>query len=171
MSDQVKDILNPICSCLMSYYLSYTIMHVLNFVGSRSPFCLQRFEDKWHVVQPDWREEHYRMDSRLPVMRFSEFTNNTLRPAFVASKDHPQWRQQYWRLGDTESEETRARGIHRVHWAQKNHNLYQFSNNMTGTQMKKPVTACYGPMLREKVYGVNTQHNRHGFMPATDYYF
>ena len=38
MSDQVKDILNPICSCLMSYYLSYTIMHVLNFVGSRSPF-------------------------------------------------------------------------------------------------------------------------------------
>ena len=49
--------------------------------------------------------------------------------------------------------------------------VYQFSNAMTSTQYKKPVPGVCGPLKREQVYGVDTQHNRHGFMPFMDYYF
>ena len=88
-----------------------------------------------------------------------------------ASWNKPDWRQEYLRQGLPQTETVRARGINRTHWATKEKNLYQFSNNMTSTQYKKPVNGIYGPLLRERVYGVNSQHNRHGFMPAEDYYF
>ena len=73
--------------------------------------------------------------------------------------------------GLPESETVRARGLNQTHWALQDKNLYQFSNAMTSTQYKKPVTSVYGPMIREEVYGLNTQHSRHGFMPFNDYYF
>ena len=69
------------------------------------------------------------------------------------------------------TEATRARGLNRIHVALNDDKLYQFSNNMTSTQYKKPVTSIYGSLLREQVYGVNTQRNKHGFMGFHDYYF
>ena len=131
----------------------------------------QKWADKWHVVQPEWRDEHYRNDLRTPVMRCIEFQPGTLRAPYTASWDRPAWRQEYRRQGLPETEATRARGFNRIHWTLKDRNLYQFSNNMTSTQYQKPVTSVYGPLLREQVYGLNSQHNRHGFMPAQDYYF
>lgn len=74
-------------------------------------------------------------------------------------------------MGTPESETARARGLNRAYWTTKDKNLYQFSNAMTSTQYRKPVPNLYGPMLRERVYGVNTQHNQHGFMNFTDMYF
>ena len=140
------------------------------YLSTFKPFH-QKWADKWHVEHPGWKEEHYRIDPRTPVMRWKEFQPGTLRPAYTASWDRPAWRQEYNRQGAPETEATRARGINRIHFATNDKNLYQFSNNMTSTQYKKPVTGVYGPLLRERVYGVNTQHNRHGFMPAQDYYF
>jgi len=126
---------------------------------------------KWHHQHPEWHTEHYRTNSMTPVMRKIEFEAGTLKPAYTASWDHPDWRQQYLRQGVPESEAVRARAFNRTHWATKDKNLYQFSNAMTSTQYKKPVTSVWGPMLRESVYGLNTQHSRHGFMGFDDYYF
>ena len=104
-------------------------------------------------------------------MRQVEFQPGTCRPAYKAAWEHPDWRQQYLRQGQPEAEAVRARAFNRTSWATKENNLYQFSNAMTSTQYKKPITSVWGPLLRQSVYGLNTQHNRHGFMPFDDYYF
>eukprot|EP00918_Siedleckia_nematoides_P073017 GHVU01159419.1.p1 GENE.GHVU01159419.1~~GHVU01159419.1.p1 ORF type:complete len:194 (+),score=10.99 GHVU01159419.1:40-621(+) len=129
----------------------------------------QKWWDKWHWQHPEWKEEHYRSDPMSPVMRKQAFQSGTMRPAYTASWNKP--RPDYHRQGLPETEATRARGLNRTHWAIKNKNVYQFSNAMTSTQYKKPVTSVYGPLLREKVYGVNSQHSKHGFMGFNDYYF
>lgn len=130
----------------------------------------QKWWGKWHCEHPEWREEHYRLDPRTPVMRQVEFQPGTTRPPYREKWDHPPWRQEYRREGVPETEATRARAMNRTHWAQAEKRLYQFSNAMTSTQYKKPATSVYGPMLRERVYGLNTQRNRHGFMPFEDFY-
>lgn len=85
--------------------------------------------------------------------------------------EKPPWRQEYHRQGMPETEAVRARAIYRTHFDTRDKKIYQWSNAMTSTQYKKPITSVYGPLLREKVYGVKTAYNRHGFMPALDYYF
>lgn len=131
----------------------------------------QKWWSKWHWDQPEWKEEHYRHDSRTPVMRKISFQPGTERPPYRESCGYPAWRQEYRCQGVPETEVTRARAINRTHWAKEEKRLYQFSNAMTSTQYKKPVTSAYGPLLREEVYGLKTQRNRHGFMPFQDYYF
>ncbi|KAK2147638.1 hypothetical protein LSH36_543g00008 [Paralvinella palmiformis] len=131
----------------------------------------QRWWDKWHIEHPDWKDEHYRTDPRTPVMRWRDFQPGTNRPAHIASWNKPPWRQEYRKQGLPVTEATRARGLNRIHVAVNDHKLYQFSNNMTSTQYKKPVTSIYGPLMRENVFGVNTQRNKHGFMGFQDYYF
>ena len=69
------------------------------------------------------------------------------------------------------TETVRARGLEKVHNAYNDEKVYQWSNAMTSTQYKKPVPGIYGPLKRQQVYGVDTQRNKHGFMPFTDYYF
>lgn len=94
-----------------------------------------------------------------------------LKYPYRASPEKPLWRQEYLRNGVPETEAVRARAIYRTHFDTQDKNLYQWSNAMTSTQYKKPVPSVYGPVLRESVYGVKTAQNRHGFMPAMDYYF
>jgi len=142
-----------------------------NYTQPKGKAGYQKWWTKWHAEHPEWREEHYRADPRTPVMRWKEFQSGTMRPAYTASWEKPAWRQEYLRQGLPESETVRARGLNRTHWATNDKNVYQFSNAMTSTQYKKPVTSIYGPMLREEVYGVRTQRNRHGYMPSQDYYF
>jgi hypothetical protein len=132
-------------------------------------FC-QKWWSKWHFDHPEWRDEHYRIDSRFPVMRRTEFQTGVTRPAYYPSYEKPACRQDYMRQGSTVSEATRALALNRVHWKGKDPYTYQFTNQMTSTQYKRPVTSVYGPMLRDEVYGLRTQHNRHGFMPALDFY-
>ncbi len=105
------------------------------------------------------------------MLRWSDVQPGTNRPPYRASTDKPHWRREYRKQGEPEAEATRALGINRIHQARGDKNLYQFSNNMVSTQYQKPVPSIYGPLRRENVYGVNTQRNRHGFMPAQDYYF
>ncbi|KAK2191980.1 hypothetical protein NP493_41g02070 [Ridgeia piscesae] len=104
-------------------------------------------------------------------MRKISFQSGTLRPTFVPSPEKPPWRQEYHRIETPVSQAVRARAFTRFNMIVQERNLYPFSNQMTSTQYKKPVTALYGPMLRDRVNGVNTQSNRHGFMPAQDFYF
>ena len=85
--------------------------------------------------------------------------------------DKPAWRQEFRHQGVPETEATRAFALNRTHSYVAKKNLYPFSNAMTSTQYKKPVTSVYGPLLREEVYGLRTQLNRHGFMPSKDFYF
>lgn len=128
----------------------------------------QKWWSKWHYEHPEWREEHYRIDSRFPVMRRTEFNIGVTRPPYRLSteKPHPEFLHQ----GTTISETKRALALNRTHWNGKDPYTYQFTNAMTSTQYKRPVTSVYGPMLREPVYGVRTMYNRHGFMPAQDFY-
>ena len=79
--------------------------------------------------------------------------------------------QDYLRQGLPGTETTRARGLHKIYTATGNELLYPHSNAMTSTQYQKPVPTIYGPMKRPNVYGVDTQHNRHGFMSFDDHYF
>ena len=123
------------------------------------------------MEQPDWKEEHFRLDPIGPVMRKQGFQQGVTKPPYTASWDHPAWRQEYMRQGEPVTETKRAWAMNKTYWATKDKKLYPFSNAMTSTQYKKPVTSVYGPMLREKPYGLNYQHNKHGFMPCHDYYF
>ena len=132
---------------------------------------VQRWWDKWHREDPHWREDYYRIDPCTPVMRKIEHQHGTLKPSYLPSMEKPAWRQNYLRSGLPEAETTRMRGYNRTYWAEQAKDLYQFSNAMTSTQYRKPVPDVYGPMLRERVYGLNSQRNTHGFMTYSDYYF
>lgn len=72
--------------------------------------------------------------------------------------------------GNPISETLRARALNRVHWNNRGIEAYQFANAMTSTQYQRPVTSVYGPMQRERVYGLNMQQNRHGFRHSLDIY-
>lgn len=102
-------------------------------------------------------------------MAKTDFNTGLSRPAYDLH-EKPFYLQEYLRQGSTLSETTRARALYREHWASKSPYTYQFSNAMTSTQYDRPVTSVYGPLYRQQVYGVQTQHNRHGFMPAFDFY-
>ena len=134
---------------------------------------LQKWWSKWHAdYNADRKEEHYRApDPRAPMMKKIGHEFGTLLPARLAPRDKPLWRAEYLRQGIPESEMARARGLRHAQSITFDKNVYQFSNAMTSTQYRKPVANLYGPMLRERVYGVNTQHNRHGFMNFQDMYY
>jgi len=120
---------------------------------------------------PEWREEHYRLDPKFPVMRRKEFWPGVERPAYHPWSDKSPVRPEFLRQGSTLSEATRAGALYRTHFnANDPLTTYQFTNAMTSTQNKRPVTSVYGPMLREPVYGLRASTNRHGFMPAHDFY-
>jgi len=103
-------------------------------------------------------------------MRRKEFCPGVERPAFHPWSDKSPVRPEYLRQGSTVSEAKRAVALYRTHFNGKDPLTYQFSNEMTSSQYKRPTTSVYGPMLREPVYGLRTMNNRHGFMPAHDYY-
>lgn len=73
----------------------------------------------------------------------------------------------YMRSGLPPTETKRARAIQRLGY--RDEKLYPFSNMMT-SNYRRPVYSIMGPMLREPVYGLTHQHNRHGNMPFEDYY-
>ncbi|KAL3858213.1 hypothetical protein ACJMK2_012812 [Sinanodonta woodiana] len=85
-------------------------------------------------------------------------------------KDGKDWpvSKTYMRQGKPPTETMRARGINRL-TLPREESLYPFSNYMTSTY-RRPVYSVYGPMQRDKVYGVTHQHNRHGYMSFEDYY-
>jgi len=119
---------------------------------------------------PEWREEHYRLDGQFPVMRRKEFYAGVERPAHRPWSDKSPVRPEFLPRGGTVSEAKRAVALNRTHFDRKDPLTYQFSNAMTSTQYRRPVTSVYGPMLRQPVHGLRSMTNRHGFMPAYDYY-
>ena len=131
---------------------------------------MQRWWDKWHWELPEWREEHYRIDSRFPVMRRKEFCPGVERPAYRPWSDKSPLRPEFLRRGSTVSEAKRALALNRTHFNPTDPLTYQFSNAMTTTQYRRPATSVYGPMLREPGYGLRTMTNRHGFISAQDFY-
>ena len=167
---------NSTIDCLLVFLDSVTMPRHQTGTSGRTviSFCFvflysQRWWSKWHHEYPEWRDEHYRFDSQFPVMRRTTFNAGVTKPAYKASLDKPEWRQDYHRQGSTVSETVRALSLNRAHWTRRNPDTYQFTNAMTSTQYQRPVTTVYGPLLRGEVYGVPTQHNRHGFMPAHDF--
>ncbi|XP_064612995.1 uncharacterized protein LOC135476795 [Liolophura sinensis] len=129
-----------------------------------------------------WTDKWY--DSGLPVIRRSEL------PRYVDRREpcsqdwqynpgtsaEPKWSREnkdwpvssrFYTSGTPPAETMRARGLNRI--SQVEPNLYARSNYMTSTY-RKPVYSIFGPLQREKVYGLTHQHNRHGFMPFEDYY-
>ena len=120
------------------------------------------------------REELPRIHKQEPANEKWEYESG------AASVPKPKWTREgkdfwtsrpdlYYRRGDPVGETTRARAFYRLHQTENNPNLYPFTNYMTSTY-RKPVWSKYGPMLKKEVYGVNGQHNRHGFMGFDDYY-
>jgi len=92
------------------------------------------------------------------------------RPAYRPWSDKSPTRPEFLRRGDTVSEAKRAVALNRTHFIGKDPLTYQFTNVMTSMQHKRPITSVYGPMLREPVHGLRAMNNRHGFMPAYDFY-
>ena len=119
---------------------------------------------------PEWREEHYRLDRQFPVMRRKEFYPGVERPAYHPWADKTPLRPEFLPRGDTVSETKRALALNRTHFNGRDDLTYQCTNAMTSMQYRRPVTGVYGPMMREPVHGLRAMTNRHGFMPANDYY-
>jgi len=144
-----------------------------NYTKPTGNAAYQRWWEKWAPTSPpEWKEEYNRsVDPRTPVLRKEHFQTGVTLPPYREKMEKPAWRQEFRRQGVPETEATRAFALNRTHSYTANKNLYPFSIAITLTQYKKPVTAVYGPLLREEVYGVKTQLNRHGFMPCKDYYF
>ena len=130
----------------------------------------QRWWRNWTMECPEWRDEHYRADRRAPVMRKLDFETGRNRPDEQVAWQPPPWRDTYMRMGSTQSETVRGRGMRELTRVRAERERYATCSGMTGTQYEKPVTSIYGPLLRQPVYGLNSERNRHGFLPATDYH-
>lgn len=109
------------------------------------------------------------MDRREPCSQDWQYNPGTsAEPKW--SRENKDWpvSSRFYTSGTPPAETMRARGVNRI--SQVEPNLYARSNYMTSTY-RKPVYSIFGPLQREKVYGLTHQHNRHGFMPFEDYYW
>ncbi|XP_050410100.1 uncharacterized protein LOC126824769 [Patella vulgata] len=105
-------------------------------------------------------------DSRCRPMMFRPGLSST--PKWTREgKDWPIDEKKYMKNGSPATEIKRAQAIYRL--SDRDEKLYPFSNYMTSTY-RRPVYSVFGPLQKDKVYGLTHQHNRHGFMPFEDYY-
>ncbi|KAL5016550.1 hypothetical protein ScPMuIL_006139 [Solemya velum] len=133
----------------------------------------QHWTDKWYDFgyPVNRREELPKLaDRREPCSQHWMYNPGTsaVDKWSAANKDWPYSTEKFMWRGNPVNEAVRARGINRTTLS-KDPNFPPFTSHMT-TTYRKPVYSVFGPLQRDKVYGVTHQHNRHGHMPFEDYY-
>lgn len=130
--------------------------------------------DKWYDFgYPVNRREELRKhaDRREPCSQHWMYNPGTsaIDKWSPANKDWPYSTDKFMWRGNPVNEAVRARAINRTS-IPKEPNFPPFTSHMT-TTYRKPVYSVFGPLQRDKVYGITQQHNRHGHMPFEDYYW